>query len=208
MSNKTSQTEKLISRRKLLKLGLVSVAGISLAGYLSNAEQDDVTALNPTPTCSDDDDPTPSQTAGPFYTPNTPERNSLLEEGIEGAKLLVIGKVLNTACEPIGGALLDFWHADAQGAYDNVGYRLRGHQFADSEGNYKLETIMPGLYPGRTRHIHVRVQKSFGQVLTTQVYFPNESLNDRDGIFNPNLLMDVSDGENNSKLAYFNFVLA
>ena len=30
------------------------------------------------------------------------------------------------------GALLDFWQADAKGHYDNSGFRLRGHQFADA----------------------------------------------------------------------------
>ena len=61
-----------------------------------------------------------------------------------------------------------------RGNYDNVGFRLRGHQFTDAEGRYPLQTIVPGLYPGRTRHIHVKVQAPNGPILTTQLYFPNE----------------------------------
>jgi len=59
----------------------------------------------------------------------------------------------------VGGALLDFWQADAAGDYDNTGFRLRGHQFSGADGRFRLATVVPGLYPGRTRHIHVKVQR-------------------------------------------------
>lgn len=164
-------------------------------------------ALTPTPQCGDDDDdPTPAQTEGPYYTPNTPERASLLEPGMAGTKLTVSGRVLSTACAPVGRALLDFWQADDAGQYDNAGFRLRGHLFTDAQGRYTLETIMPGLYPGRTRHIHVKVQAPNRPVLTTQLYFPGEAANARDGIFRQELVMamrDVSGG----KAATFDFVL-
>jgi protocatechuate 3,4-dioxygenase beta subunit len=102
---------------------------------------------------------------------------------------------------------VDFWQADADGMYDNAGYRLRGHQYTQDSGRYFLETIVPGLYPGRTRHLHVRVQAPKGPVLTTQLYFPGEPQNRRDGIFNEKLLLDV--GQNGSeKLASFDFVIA
>jgi len=165
-------------------------------------------ALQPTPACGDDDDdPTPAQTEGPYYTPNTPERNSLLEPDMPGTKLVVTGFVLSTACQPVAQALVDFWHCDDAGVYDNAGYRLRGHQFTDDQGRYYLETILPGVYPGRTRHIHVKVQAPNQPVLTTQMYFPNEPGNDTDGIFRPELLMDVQD-VTDGKAASFNFVLS
>jgi protocatechuate 3,4-dioxygenase beta subunit len=164
-------------------------------------------ALPATPACGDDDDdPTPAQTEGPYYTPNTPERASLLESGITGTKLVVSGYVLTTDCKPVGRALLDFWHADDQGQYDNAGYRLRGHQFADDQGRYTLETILPGLYTGRTRHIHVKVQAPNQPVLTTQLYFPDEPGNSRDSIFNSALVMSVQDAAD-GKAGEFNFVL-
>lgn len=164
-------------------------------------------ALPPTPVCGDDDDePTLAQTEGPYYTPNTPERTSLLEPGMPDTKLLVTGYVLSTACQPIGRALIDFWHCDDAGVYDNVGYKLRGHQFTDEQGRYSLETILPGIYPGRTRHIHVKVQAPNQPVLTTQMYFPNEPDNETDGIFRPELVMEVQDLAD-GKAAAFNFVL-
>lgn len=164
------------------------------------------TQLPATPTCEDDDDPTPPQTAGPFYTPNTPLRTSFLESGISGVRLLLSGQVFSTKCTPIAGALLDFWHTDDAGNYDNEGYKLRGHQFADDAGHFTLETIVPGIYPGRTRHIHVRVQAPNQSVLTTQLYFPGESGNQGDGIFDPALLVAMTDAAN-GKTARFTFVL-
>jgi protocatechuate 3,4-dioxygenase beta subunit len=160
----------------------------------------------PTPECPDDDDVTPRQTAGPFYTPDTPKRTSLLEPGMKGTPIVVAGVVLTTDCKPVKNALLDFWHADDDGEYDNVGYKLRGHQFTDEHGRYRLETIVPGKYPGRTRHIHVRVQAPDQRAMATQLYFPGEAANDRDGIFDPALLMDVKD-KGAAKEAAFDFVL-
>lgn len=162
--------------------------------------------LQPTPACSDKDDVTPAQTPGPFFKPRSPERRSLLEPGIQGTKIVLDGRVLSTRCRPIEKALVDFWQADASGEYDNAGYRLRGHQFTDSAGKYRVETIVPGLYPGRTRHFHVRVQAPNRPVLTTQLYFPGEPENKRDGIFNPKLVMAVRDSAD-TKAGSFDFVL-
>jgi protocatechuate 3,4-dioxygenase beta subunit len=162
--------------------------------------------LAPTPECDDDDEPTPRQTEGPFFTPKSPQRDSLLEPGMKGTRIVLTGRVFMRDCRPVSGALLDFWHADDAGEYDNEGYRLRGHLFTDAEGRYRLETIVPGLYPGRTRHYHLKVQAPRGRVLTTQLYFPGETRNGRDGIFRPELLMAVSDTKD-GKQGRFNFVL-
>ena len=161
--------------------------------------------MPPTPACHDGDEPTPAQTAGPFFTPNSPKKASFLADGRRGTTLVVSGAVLTTSCQPVAGALLDFWQADADGNYDNDGYRLRGHQFADGQGRYRLETIVPGLYPGRTRHLHVNVQPPEGSVLTTQLYFPHEPENERDTIFRSECLMDVGDVAR-GKTASFTFV--
>jgi len=119
----------------------------------------------------------------------------------------VTGRVLSTSCQAINAAKLDFWQADNSGTYDLAGFRLRGHQFTDTEGRFSLQTIVPGLYPGRTRHIHVKVQAPNGPILTTQLYFPNEPRNASDGIFASALLMDVQDAAN-GRAATFDFVLA
>lgn len=181
-------------------------AASSAPAPATSRPQQPVQVLAPTPACGDADDPTPPQTEGPYFTPNSPERTSLLEPGVNGTRLVVSGRVLTTECKPVPQALLDFWQADARGGYDNIGFRLRGHQYSDAEGRYRLETIVPGLYPGRTRHIHVKVQAPNRPVLTTQLYFPDEPRNASDAIFNPKLVMAVQD-TSKGKLATFDFVL-
>ena len=163
--------------------------------------------LEPTPACRDTDDITPPQTAGPFYKPRSPERRSLLEPGIQGSRIVLEGLVRSTKCKPSSGALVDFWQADGNGAYDNNGFRLRGHQFTDGAGRYRLETVVPGVYPGRTRHFHVRVQAPNRPILTTQLYFPGEPENKRDFIFNPKLVIALRNSAG-AKTASFDFVLA
>jgi protocatechuate 3,4-dioxygenase beta subunit len=162
--------------------------------------------LSPTPECGDDDEPTPAETPGPFFTPNSPLRGSLLEPGIEGQRIVVTGRVFTRECRPVANALLDFWHADDSGEYDNVGFKLRGHQFTDASGRYRLATIVPGLYPGRTRHFHVKVQAPHGRVLTTQLYFPGEARNRRDFLYRPDLLMELKEAEG-ARQGRFHFML-
>ena len=130
-----------------------------------------------------------------------------LEAGASGTRLLVSGTILSRQCQPVGGALLDFWQADDRGNYGNTGFRYRGHQFTDENGGYQLETVVPGLYPGRTRHIHVKVQAPNGPILTTQLYFPDEPRNRTDGIFNSALVMAVQDADD-GKNARFDFVVS
>lgn len=154
-----------------------------------------------TPACGPQ---TQRQTAGPFFAPNSPRKPSLREEDAQAPAFLLTGVVLSTGCKPVANALVDFWHADDFGEYDNRGYRYRGHQYTDAQGRYRLETIVPGEYPGRTRHFHVNVQAPGGRVLTTQLYFPNDPGNRRDGLHRPELEMKMKDRSAGS----FDFVVA
>ena len=159
--------------------------------------------IAPTPQCEDGDAPTSEQTEGPYFRPDSPERTSLEEDGVRGDRLVVSGRVLGTDCRPVERALIDFWQADGAGEYDLDGFRLRGHQFTDARGRFRLVTVVPGIYPGRTRHIHVKVQRPRGPVLTTQLYFGGEGGNARDGLFDPALVMS---GDRSA--ARFDFVVA
>jgi protocatechuate 3,4-dioxygenase beta subunit len=104
-------------------------------------------------------------------------------------------------------ALLDFWQADGDGEYDNNGFRLRGHQYSDDQGRFRVETVVPGLYSGRTRHIHVKVQAPDGPVLTTQLYFGGESRNTNDGIFRRELLLQEAGQSGGVRQTGFTFVV-
>lgn len=196
-------TGPILTRRQLQKIALLAPAPIALAALrrspsdasaaTATPEATPAVYLPPTPECGDDDDfdTTLAQTEGPYFTPDSPERDSLIDEGMSGERMILTGFVYTTDCQPVDKALIDVWHADDQGVYDNEGYRLRGHLFTNEEGLFRLETIKPGLYPGRTRHFHLKVQAPDGPVLTTQLYFPDEPDNARDGIYNEELEMEM-----------------
>jgi protocatechuate 3,4-dioxygenase beta subunit len=148
---------------------------------------------------------TPEQTEGPFYKAGSPERERV-DQGATGQALVLTGRVLSQQCRPVAHARMEFWQADGRGSYDNSGYRLRGHEFTDAQGRYRLTTVYPGLYTGRTRHIHVKVQSPGGRTLTTQLYFPGESRNASDGIFTPATLVALTRGRP-AWTAAFDFVV-
>ena len=151
---------------------------------------------------------TRSQTAGPFYTPQTPQRDTLREPDTGGEPLVFEGLVLAHDCRPLAGAVIDVWHCDEHGYYDNRGFHYRGHQFTDATGAFRIETIRPGHYTGRTPHIHVKVQGEATRLLTTQVYFPDmQDENARDRIYRDGLAMSL-DRVGGGWRGRYDFVLA
>ncbi len=118
---------------------------------------------------------------GPFYTENPPELidGVLTESSEEGVKLIISGRVMMLDCsEFIEGAVVDIWHADDNGDYDNQGYNLRGKVTTNSEGFYLFETIKPGKYLNggqyRPSHIHFKITPPNSPTLTTQLYFAGD----------------------------------
>ena len=192
------------TRRNVLKAGaLVAMgAGLGMFGRRPAFGQ----TLPPTPACADGDAATLRQTEGPFYKPLSPERADLREAGFKGRPVELSGFVVSRSCRPVQRALVDLWQADGEGVYDNSGYRGRGHVYTDARGFYRFLTAMPALYPGRTRHYHVKVQAPGRPVLTTQLYFPNEAENRRDRIFRQDLVMRVAEA-GDALAARFDFVV-
>ena len=189
-------------RRVLLNTGVLA-GGWELSCMEAVLAQE----LAPTPSCRDGDEPTVRQTEGPFFKPRSPERSDLREPGGIGHRFELSGFVLTRSCHPLRGAVVDLWHADENGEYDNVGFRYRGHVITGPEGAFRFRTIVPALYPGRTRHYHVKVQAPGSHLLTTQLYFPNEPANLRDGLFQRELLMRVAD-RSDALDGRFDFVLS
>ncbi len=136
---------------------------------------------------------TPEQTEGPYYKAGSPERSDLREPGMPGTTLVVSGYVVTADCTPVAGAVIDVWQADSTGTYDNAGYTLRGHLSSGADGSYSFTTVVPGIYPGRTEHIHVKVTPPEGATLTTQLYFPGVDQNEADGIFDPATLLAITE---------------
>jgi protocatechuate 3,4-dioxygenase beta subunit len=195
--------DRLASRRKILAGG-ASAIGLVLAADDGFSQP----ALSPTPACHNGEMPTRPQIEGPFFKPASPLRGDLREPGMPGQPVELAGSVLTRSCRPVPGALIELWHADDAGEYDNKGFRLRGHLFADAGGHYAFRTIMPGLYPGRTRHFHVKIQAAAeSPVLTTQLYFPDEPRNREDDLFRPELVMQVVSSDDALR-ARFDVILA
>ncbi len=194
---------KLPSRRLLLKHSLAAGGLYVAANYAGLVRAQ---GLAPTPECRDHDNPTEEQIEGPFFKPLSPERADLVAAGTHGRICQLEGHVLTRRCRPVAGALLDLWHADENGDYDDSGYRYRGHIHADAAGRFRFRTILPGLYPDRTRHYHFKVQAQQRPLLTTQLYFPGEPRNSLDFYYSPELLMRISNGPT-EWTARFDFVL-
>ncbi|GAB6903915.1 dioxygenase family protein [Kineosporia succinea] len=152
---------------------------------------DRVGVLTPTARCNGAP-PTPAQRQGPYYKPDTPLKADFRPDQEGGAPLVVHGRVVDTDGVPVAGALLDFWQVDDSGIYDDNGFRMRGHQFTAPDGTWRLDTVVPALYPGRTRHLHLKVQPPGGRVLTTMLYFPGERRNKLDKYFRAECLMEIT----------------
>ena len=195
-----------VSRRRFLYALAVTAAPVAFLGRVKTSLGQGQTELDPTPAAGEKLELTPEETAGPFFKPNSPTKNNFRDSGVTGTTVRLTGMVLDRKGKPTPNALLDFWHADADGEYDLNGFRCRGHQFSGPDGKYALETIMPGLYPGRTRHYHVRLQAAHGPILSTQLYFPGEARNSADSLFKRDLLLRIRE-TNAGRIATFNFVL-
>jgi protocatechuate 3,4-dioxygenase beta subunit len=157
---------------------------------------------------------TAEQTEGPYYFDADSIRSDIREDR-EGTTLRLAIRVREAeACTPLADAVVDVWHCDATGVYsgfeEGEGERfLRGAQVTNSDGIVQFRTIYPGWYTGRTPHIHVKVHIDRETVLTTQLYFDEETnakvyanapyepgrdqTNASDGIFDESLVLDLSE---------------
>lgn len=188
------------SRRTILASGLA--IPVAMLGRPVSASH-----LTVTPFCTEEPAATHRQTAGPFFVPDSPERMNLAADDPEGEPLALQGCVLDLECHPVPGTIVDLWQADHTGAYDTAGFRLRGHQITGESGTFAFSTVVPGRYPGRTPHLHVRVQPPGGRLLTTQLYLPSaQNSNAVDGLFDPSLLV-VEDRWGETRRARFDFVV-
>ena len=133
--------------------------------------------------------------------------STITATGVAGTPFVLTGFVLTKSCAPLANARVDFWQADGNGNYDDAGYTLRGWQLTDANGAYRLETVIPGLYPGRTEHIHVKVTPAGGQTYTTQLFFPGVSQNSNDSIYAANMLINLSSASATPRTGTFNFIV-
>ncbi len=141
---------------------------------------------------------TPAQTLGPYYPDVMPldQDNDLLvindaTTPAIGEISWISGRILDRRGDPVRGALVEIWQADNNGAYIHtrspIANRDRAFQgygkfITGSTGQYLFRTVKPGLYPGRTRHVHVQVTAPGGVKLVTQLYVTGDARNAADGV--------------------------
>lgn len=125
--------------------------------------------------------PTGDDFEGPFHETGAPERNALAPDDEPGERIVIEGTVYRPDCTtPVPGAMLDVWHANAEGEYYDASedYRLRGQLQTDDEGRYMIRTIKPGRYAQtgglRPAHVHFIVTSPEFGALTTQMYFAGD----------------------------------
>lgn len=148
---------------------------------------------------------TPTNVLGPYYLEGAPfiERGQLVSEGERGDRLVVAGMVRDVEGDPIPGALLDVWQADAQGRYSGFDsgppeMNLRGRFRSQQDGSYQIHTVRPSAYTiphdgptgrmlralgrhaWRPAHIHLKVTHDGYRPLTTQVYLADSEYLDSD----------------------------
>ncbi len=158
---------------------------------------------------------TAAVTEGPYFSAGSPLKTDFTADlPNASAKVIQIsGRVLDTNCNPLANSMLQFWHAQPDGAYDNTGYILRGYMLTDSNGKYSLKTYYPGKYVGRTLHIHLKVHVPGDTVtdssaaLTSQLFFPKVSENADDGIYQSGLLVKVRKTVDGVRKMRYNFVI-
>jgi protocatechuate 3,4-dioxygenase beta subunit len=178
----------LLARRQTL----AALAGLPVAGA----------AAAQTPP-ADDRRPTPRQTLGPFYPRSADERPRETDADLlvvrgervlsRGVPLYLTGRVLDRRGQPIGDARVEIWQCDANAVYHHPAggaeserdpnFQGYGQASSDAAGAFHFRTIRPVPYPGRTPHIHVRVEARGRPVLATQLYLADEAGNARDFLY-------------------------
>ena len=144
---------------------------------------------------------TSAQDLGPFYPvirPTDHDADLTRVKGRSGTAagqpIQVIGRVVDLQGVPIRNAEVELWQCNAAGRYDHPGDRSNpaaldpGFQgFArlatDRDGEFRFRSVKPKDYDTpigrRTPHIHFDV-RGHRERLVTQMYFPNEPLNEID----------------------------
>ncbi|KAI5793218.1 Intradiol ring-cleavage dioxygenase [Geopyxis carbonaria] len=106
----------------------------------------------------------PQEEIGPYYISGEKVREDVRETQTGVTLALDIQVIDQSTCEPIEGAEVDIWEANATGSYSAAvclrytdskpNTYLRGLQSTDSDGVAGFITIFPGHYNGRATHIH------------------------------------------------------
>lgn len=159
-----------MDRKKFLTTASLAAFSISAFGKVENSDNGYF-----------GDCETTNDILGPFYRPNAPTRYDLTEEGLRGSVIELKGNVYKSDCaSPLQNALVEIWHCNAEGAYDNESndFQQRAKWLTDENGSYAFKTILPGKYLNgklyRPAHIHFRISEANSKELVSQIYFQGD----------------------------------
>jgi len=126
-------------------------------------------------------DPTTTDILGPFYRPGAPFKTNLVQPGTKGEMLDFSGTIFGKDGKALKNALVEIWHCDETGTYDNTSdnFVYRASAKTSADGKYHFTSIMPVPYAAgqtliRPAHIHMRISASGVQDLVTQIYFKGD----------------------------------
>jgi len=163
-------------------------------------------------------DPTTTDILGPFYRPGAPFKMDLVQAGTKGEIMHFSGTVFGKDGKALKGALVEIWHCDESGTYDNTSddYVYRSAAKTSADGRYNFKSIFPVPYaagPTLTRpaHIHMRISAAGVQDLVTQVYFKGdkhiaEDISAKDPS-TLNRILDMTKNTKNEKVIKFDVYL-
>ena len=114
-------------------------------------------------------------------------------EFAKGDFISVIGRVLDSNCVPVVGAVVEIWHANAEGInqFENQDHNKMDANFlgsgtaiTDNLGNFSFLTIFPGATEEHAPHFNLHVRHADFMPMETIMYFENQQLNVTDSILN------------------------
>ncbi|MFN7155825.1 MAG: hypothetical protein ACK4OE_19290 [Acidovorax sp.] len=131
--------------------------------------------------------PTRAATEGPYYVRNVGAATDINKRGASGKPMRITGVVLGGANgkTPLANVRVEIWHCDTEGhhhpngngdvsRYKPAQVNLRGLSTTDAKGQFAFDSIVPGIYGTRRRHLHWRFEAAGHQAVTTQTYWQSE----------------------------------
>ena len=156
---------------------------------------------------------------GPFYRPDAPLRTDMRIINAKGQQVILSGKIKHKDCKTaLKNACVEIWHCDGDGVYDNdsADFKYRAKAYADENGNYSFNTIIPVPYGVggevvRPAHYHLMFSAGGYQSLITQLYFTGDKYIAKDAsASSPSAkkrILNIADGKNGEKAVTFNVTM-
>ena len=197
-----------MQRRIFIRNTVLSAVAVSTSGFITFNGQ-----------FYEGDCETTTDILGPFYRPGAPVRSNMRIQNIPGRLIILNGQIMHKDCKtPLNNAVVELWHCDENGVYDNASadFKYRAKTYSDKNGNYSFKTILPVPYDAgggmiRPAHFHLMVSAPNYQSLITQLYFNGDKHIAGDNWASKpaakKRILKIDDGLNGEKKVLFNVTM-